>query len=70
MKLSAKLFSTVAACGMVLSLAACGNTTKTSSAKSEAVQSSKVTKKHNNNNKEKVKEFTKDELIQQLFFKE
>lgn len=49
MKLSAKLFSTVAACGMVLSLAACGNTSKTSSAKSEAVQSSRVTKKHNSN---------------------
>jgi DNA polymerase II small subunit/DNA polymerase delta subunit B len=53
MKLSAKLFSTVAACGMVLSLAACGNTTKTSSAKSEAVQSSKVNKK-NNSSKKKV----------------
>lgn len=53
MKLSAKLFSTVAACGMVLSLAACGNTTKTSSAKSEAVQSSKVNK-NNNSSKKKV----------------
>lgn len=46
MKLSTKLLSTFAACGMVLSLAACGNTTKTSSSKSEAIQSSKTTKKH------------------------
>lgn len=49
MKLSTKLLSTVAACGMILSLVACGNTTKTNSSKSEAVQSSKVTKKHSSN---------------------
>lgn len=46
MKLSTKLLSMFAVCGMVLSLAACGNTTKTSSSKPEAIQSSKATKKH------------------------
>lgn len=59
MKLSTKLFSTVAACGMVLGLAACGNTAKTSSSKSEAVQSSKVTKKNSSNTSEKAKSSSK-----------
>lgn len=53
MKLSTKLLSTFAACGMVLSLAACGNTTKTSSSKSEAIQSSKTTKKHTSSTESK-----------------
>lgn len=60
MKLSTKLFSTVAACGMVLSLVACGNTAKTSSSKSEAVQSSKVMKKNSSNSSAKSKSSSKN----------